>query len=168
VEDMGFLVVLVLIMIALAQWTTNIGANILPPAFIFANVGAPVVSFKMGCLICGVLGLLIQPWKFADQLVTVFSIISALLGAVAGIMICDYYIIRKRKIDLEALYDPNSYYKYWKGYNPAAYIAFIVGCILGLWWLEGSYFISIFSALFIYYIFMKVWVLKKYPQEGIE
>jgi len=164
----GFLVVLVLVAIALAQWTTNIGANILPPAFIFANVGAPVVTFKIGCIICGVVGLLLQPWKFASHLVNIFAIISALLGAVAGIMICDYYLIRKRKINIEALYDQHSYYSYWKGYNPAAYIAFVVGCILGMWWLEGSYFIAIAGALAVYYVLMKVWVLKKYPQEEVE
>jgi len=160
-------VVLVLIMIALAQWTTNIGANILPPAFIFANVGAPKISFKIGCIIAGVIGLLLQPWNLASQLVTVFAVISALLGSVAGTMICDYYILRRRKIDLKALYDPNGHYKYAKGFNPAGFIAFAVGCVLGMLWLDLSYFISIISSLVVYFILMKVWILKKYPQPEI-
>ncbi len=84
----------------------------------------------MGGYITGIIGILIFPWKLiADPEGYIFRWLiaySALLGALAGIMICDYYLIRKTKIELAELFNPKGIYKGW---NPPAWIAFFVSIL---------------------------------------
>ena len=127
--------VLALSMIALciATLATNLAANVVGPANDFAHLAPSRISFRMGGLITGVIGILIQPWRLvADPSGYIFTWLiaySALLGAVGGIMIADYYCIRRRVLDLPALYKPSGPYWYWNGFNPAALMALIAGIL---------------------------------------
>lgn len=118
-------VIISMVGLTVATLSTNIAANVVAPANGFANIAPKKISFKMGGYITGVIGILIFPWKLmADPSGYIFTWLiaySALLGAIAGIMICDYYIIRKTKLDLAALFKPDGPYKGW---NKPAWMAF--------------------------------------------
>lgn len=111
--------------LTIATLSTNIAANVVAPANGFANMAPQKISFKLGGYITGLLGIFIFPWKLiSDPEGYIFRWLiaySALLGAMAGIMICDYYVVRKTKIDVAELFNPKGAYKGW---NVAAWMAF--------------------------------------------
>ena len=108
------IVVLALIAVLIATLSTNLAANVVGPANGFSNLCPRKISFRSGALITAVIGVLIMPWRLMSDLseyIFVWLIgYSALLGPIAGIMICDYFIIRRTKINAEALYDPDGEY----------------------------------------------------------
>lgn len=116
--------------LTIATLSTNIAANVVAPANGFANIAPRKISFKMGGYITGVIGILIFPWKLiADPQGYIFKWLiaySALLGAMAGIMICDYYVVRKTVISVPELFNPEGNYKGW---NVPAWIAFVISII---------------------------------------
>jgi len=116
--------------LTIATLSTNIAANVVAPANGFSNIAPKKISFKMGGYITGIIGILIFPWKLiADPQGYIFRWLiaySALLGAMAGIMICDYYLIRKTKISVAELFNPNGPYKGW---NAPAWIAFVISIL---------------------------------------
>ena len=113
-----------------ARISTNIAANVVAPANGFANMAPAKIDFKLGGYITGVIGILIFPWKLiADPQGYIFRWLiaySALLGSLAGIMICDYYLVRKTKINVAGLFDPAGEYKGW---NAPAWIAFTISIL---------------------------------------
>lgn len=113
--------------LTIATLSTNIAANIVAPANSFANIAPRKISFKMGGYITGIIGILIFPWKLiADPEGYIFRWLiaySALLGSLAGIMICDYYLIRKTNFDLAELFKVKGKFKGW---NKPAWIAFTI------------------------------------------
>jgi NCS1 family nucleobase:cation symporter-1 len=121
-----FVVVISLLGLTIATLSTNIAANVVAPANAFTNVAPRIISFRMGGYITGLIGVMIFPWKLLSNLPDWLIAYSALLGALAGIMICDYYVIRKRKIEVEELFNPNGRYQGW---NTPAWIAFVVSLI---------------------------------------
>lgn len=124
----------------LATLTTNIAANVVAPANAIVNLAPRVISFTTGGLITALLGLCVMPWKlmassggFVNWLVGY----SALLGPVVGVVLADYYLVRKRQLDVDDLYsmDPGGRYWYQGGYNVAALLAVAAGvlpCLPGL------------------------------------
>ena len=119
--------------VALSTLATNIAANIVSPANDFANLNPQRISFKTGGYLTGVLGLLIFPWKLiADPSGFIFTWLvgySALLGPIGGIMIADYYLLRRRHLDVPDLYRYDGRYQYRGGYNYAAIGALIIGVL---------------------------------------
>jgi NCS1 family nucleobase:cation symporter-1 len=103
-----------LVALAVATLSTNIAANVVSPANDFANLAPRYISFRKGALIAAVIGILIQPWKlYADPKGYIFTWLigySALLGPIAGIMIADYFVFRRRKLNVAALYDARGEY----------------------------------------------------------
>lgn len=128
--DNPFVIAISMLGLTIATLSTNIAANVVAPANSFANIAPKKISFKMGGYITGVIGILIFPWKLiADPEGYIFRWLiaySALLGSLAGIMICDYYLIRKTKIELAELFNPKGIYKGW---NPPAWVAFFVSIL---------------------------------------
>jgi NCS1 family nucleobase:cation symporter-1 len=124
--------------LCLATLATNLAANVVGPANDFAHLAPRWISFKTGGLITGVLGILIQPWKLiADPSGYIFKWLvaySSLLGAVGGILIADYFVLRRTRLDLAGLYRKDGPYWYTEGFNPAALIALVLGiapCVPG-------------------------------------
>ncbi|MEO6671440.1 MAG: NCS1 family nucleobase:cation symporter-1 [Ferruginibacter sp.] len=119
--------------IIISTLATNIAANIVSPANDFSNLSPKRINFRMGGYITGVIGVLIFPWKLmADPNGYIFTWLiaySSLLGPVGGIMIVDYFFIRKKELNLDDLYDPNGSYKYTNGFNSAAIIALLAGIL---------------------------------------
>jgi NCS1 family nucleobase:cation symporter-1 len=127
--------VLILAMVALciATLATNIAANVVSPANDFAQLAPRWISFRTGGLITGFIGILIMPWKLvADPSGYIFTWLlgySGLLGPVGGIMIADYFVLRRRTLDVGGLYDPRGPYRYSGGWSVAAVAAFLAGAL---------------------------------------
>jgi NCS1 family nucleobase:cation symporter-1 len=124
--------------ICLATLATNLAANVVSPANDFAHLWPKVISFRTGGLITGVIGILIQPWKLvADPSGYIFTWLiaySSLLGAIGGVLIADYFLLRKTELDLSGLYRKEGPYWYWSGFNPIALVALAAGvapCVPG-------------------------------------
>jgi len=95
-----------------AQITSNTGQNLLPPGHVLVNLFPRKITFPVAVTTAGVVGLLIQPWNFAEIIPIVQLVITAGLGPVVGIMIADYYLVRGREVNVRALYDANGQYTY--------------------------------------------------------
>jgi NCS1 family nucleobase:cation symporter-1 len=119
--------------LGLATLATNIAANVVGPANDFAHLAPRRISFRLGGLITGVIGILIQPWRllenasvYIDKWLIGYSL---LLGACGGVLIADYFVIRRCKLDLPGLYRRAGRYWYRAGFNPMAMVALLVGII---------------------------------------
>jgi NCS1 family nucleobase:cation symporter-1 len=126
-----FVVGFAMFSVVVATLAVNIAANVVSPANDFANALPKHISFKTGGLITGLLGIAMQPWRLlADPKGYIFTWLvgySGGLGSIAGVLIADYWIVRKRQLDLADLYLPGGRYGTW---NPAAVIATLAGCAL--------------------------------------
>ncbi len=128
-------VVLVVAMLALciATLATNIAANVVSPANDFAHLAPQHISFRTGGYITGVIGVLIMPWKLvADPSGYIFTWLvgySALLGPIAGILIADYFVLRRTHLDVEALYRADGEYRYTNGFSIAGLTALAVAVL---------------------------------------
>jgi len=130
--------VIALASLCIATLATNIAANVVSPANDFAHVWPRAITFRIGGLITGIVGIAMQPWKLlADPSGYIFTWLvgySSLLGAIGGILLVDYFFIRRAQLDLPALFRRGSQYWYTAGINPAAIIALVLGilpCIPG-------------------------------------
>jgi NCS1 family nucleobase:cation symporter-1 len=125
-----------LITILLATLTTNVAANVVSPSIDFSNLRPRLISFRTGGLITGVLGVLVMPWKLlSDYGSYIFGWLvgySALLGPVAGIMIADYFVVRRRNLAVDDLYVRDGEYEYSNGTNFRALISLGAGVIVAL------------------------------------
>jgi NCS1 family nucleobase:cation symporter-1 len=127
------MVTFAMIGIIISTLATNIAANIVSPANDFSNLSPKKINFKLGGYITGIIGLLIFPWKlYADPTGYIFTWLiaySSLLGPVGGIMIADYYFIRKKELVVDELYSHTGRYGFSNGFNGAAIIALIIGVL---------------------------------------
>jgi NCS1 family nucleobase:cation symporter-1 len=131
--DSKLLVSIAMIAVALSTLATNIAANIVSPANDFANLSPSKINFKTGGYITGVIGILIFPWKLiADPSGYIFTWLvgySGLLGPIGGIMIADYYFIRRQQLNVTALYQRVGIYTFNGGFNRFAVVALLLGII---------------------------------------
>ena len=127
----GWSVVTSLFVLAVATLTTNLAANVVAPANGFSNISPKYISFKMGGYITAGLGIAMFPWKLlesaGDYIFTWLIGYSALLGPIAGIIIIDYFFLRKTEIHVEELFRKKGRYYYWKGWNVVALVALVLG-----------------------------------------
>jgi NCS1 family nucleobase:cation symporter-1 len=104
-----------------AQLTTNMAANVVSPSNDFSNLNPRKISYVKGGLITAIIGVVMMPWKImssmGDYIFTSLIGYSGLMGAIAGILICDYWVLRKQKLDTRALFDPKGLYSYVNGIN---------------------------------------------------
>lgn len=128
-----WLVTAAMLAVAISTLATNIAANIVSPANDFANLAPSRISFRTGGLITGVIGILILPWKLiADPGGYIFTWLvgySSLLGPVGGILIVDYYFIRRQQLSLAGLYESDGAYAYTGGWNRRAVLSLLLGIL---------------------------------------
>jgi NCS1 family nucleobase:cation symporter-1 len=128
-----WLVSFAMLAVAVSTLATNIAANIVSPANDFANLNPRKIDFRKGGYITGIIGILIFPWKLiADPQGYIFKWLiaySSLLGPIGGIMIADYFLVRKRELVATDLYRGSGQYWYQGGFNPHALIALGMGIL---------------------------------------
>lgn len=168
VTENPIVLTLLLIMIVMAQWSTNAVCNLMPSGVCIVALFRSKIPYWLGVCICGLIGSIIQPWVLVDHIGIFLTITGSLWSTMYGMTIVDFFIIRKRKINVPDLYkDDGGQYAYAGGFNPAGLIAFVIG--LGACMLFSSIaFIagSVVSGIS-YYLMMKFWILKKYPQKEL-
>lgn len=130
--DSVVLVGFALFALTVATLTTNIAANVVSPANDFSNLWPRRISFKVGGIITAVIGVVILPWRlYRDLGHYIFTWLigySALLGSIAGVMLADYYLIRRTRLDVDDLYRTNGRYAFGgSGFNWRALVAMGLG-----------------------------------------
>jgi NCS1 family nucleobase:cation symporter-1 len=158
-----------LVALLIATLNTNVAANVVSPSNDFSNLQPSLISFRTGGLITGVVGILMMPWKLLSTFSAyIFGWLvgcSALLGPIAGIMICDYYVVRKRQLILQDLYRRGGAYEYRKGFNHSAIFALAAGiavALLGLaspalhWLYDYAWFVGFVVAGGVYSLLMRL------------
>jgi NCS1 family nucleobase:cation symporter-1 len=174
-----FVLVIAMVALCIATLATNIAANVVSPANDFAHVAPRYISFRTGGLITAIIGMLIMPWKLlADPSGYIFTWLvgySALLGPIGGILIADYFVLRRRKLNLAALYDPSGEYRYQNGFSISAMIALVLSILPNLpgflvtvhWWPKDwatpTFFVKLydyawfagFALAFVVYLLLK-------------
>ena len=122
--------------LCLATLATNIAANVVSPANDFAQLAPRRITFRLGGLITGLIGILMMPWKLvADPSGYIFTWLigySALLGPIGGIMIADYFVYRKKILNVPALYSADGEYRYANGTSWVAVTALLAGALPSL------------------------------------
>ncbi|REJ77841.1 MAG: nitrate reductase [Acidobacteria bacterium] len=128
--DSALIILFSMLVIFVAQLTTNMAANVVSPSNDFSNLNPKRISYVTGGIITAVIGILMMPWELMSSLGSyIFTWLigySGLMGAIGGILICDYWLIRKQKLDLAGLFDPKGEYSYKGGVNFAAVAALVL------------------------------------------
>ncbi len=175
-----WLALFVLFAFALAMFVVNVFANSVAPGYDIANTYSKHLSWFRGIVIGIAISAALGTWTFYAS--GAYSFIynwllayGALLGAVEGIIVFDYAVIRRFKFEPADVYLSRGKFRYWKGFNPAALIAFALGTIITYashWGLvvnpitqtlyAGSWISAFFITGFTYLILMKFWVIPRY------
>ena len=117
--------------LSMATLSTNLAANVVSPANALVNLSPRRISFRLGSLITALIGALILPWKLiessAGYIFTWLVGYSALLGPIGGILLVDYYVIRRTELDIDGLFRHDGPYGYRGGYNTIALVALAAG-----------------------------------------
>jgi NCS1 family nucleobase:cation symporter-1 len=125
-----------LIALLIATLNTNVAANVVSPSNDFSNLNPRLISFRTGGLITGVIGVLMMPWKlltdFSSYIFGWLVGYSGLLGPIAGVMIVDYFVVRRSRLRVDDLYRRNGAYEYDNGVNMRAIVALVVGIAVAL------------------------------------
>ena len=156
-----------LVALLIATLNVNIGANVVGPSNDISNLWPSRISFRTGGLITGFIGLLMCPWywlaTFGNYIFGWLVGYSGLLGPVAGIMVTDYFLVRKTQLDSYSLYRRGGIYEYVGGFNPAAIVALVVGIAAALvgkvvpslaYLYDYAWFIGFFLSGALYFVMM--------------
>jgi len=125
-----------LVALLVATLNTNVAANVVSPSNDFSNLNPRLISFRTGGLITGVIGICMMPWRLlSDFSAYIFGWLvgySGLLGPIAGVMIADYFLVRKANLQLDDLYRRGGVYEYHNGVNKNAVFALVAGAGVAL------------------------------------
>ncbi|GLY93567.1 NCS1 family nucleobase:cation symporter-1 [Actinoplanes sp. NBRC 103695] len=135
--DSTFAIVLGALTFTIATIGINIVANFISPAFDFSNVSPQRISWRAGGMIAAVGSVLITPWNLynnPDVIHYTLETLGAFIGPLFGVLIADFYLIRKQQVDVDDMFTMSPQGRYWykKGYNPAAVLATAVGAVIAM------------------------------------
>jgi NCS1 family nucleobase:cation symporter-1 len=134
--DNPLVVIFALFTLAVATLSVNVAANIVSPSYDFSNVIPKLISFRTGGLITGVLGIVIQPWNLLTNpnvyIFTWLNFYGGALGAIAGVLIADYWFMRNTELKLGDLYRADGQYRYSAGFNWRGLVSLLVGGVLAV------------------------------------
>src|SRR5229473_979228 len=126
-----FAVVIAMLALLMATLNVNVAANVVSPANDFSNISPRRISFRTGGLITCLVGIAMQPWKlmanYGNYMFGWLVGYSGFLGPIAGVLICDYFVVRKKFLIVEDLYQRNGQYEYSRGFNWTAVAALAAG-----------------------------------------
>ncbi|MEO8411379.1 MAG: NCS1 family transporter, partial [Propionivibrio sp.] len=148
------LLIATLLFITFAQVTTNVLNNVVPPTYVLMDVFK--LSFRKSAALVGLLAFGTFPWELvkdesAAGLQVFVQTYSAFLGPIFAVFVVDYYIIRRRTLNLAKLYDENGPYR---GVNWAAIIASLIGAAVALSFSTVSWYASLIPAGLVYWLLM--------------
>lgn len=128
--DSVAVILFAMVIIFLAQLSTNMAANVVSPSNDFSNLNPKRISYVTGGLITAVIGILMMPWQLMSSMgAYIFTWLigySGLMGAIGGILICDYWILRRRHLQLDHLFRTDGIYSYHGGVNWRALAALVI------------------------------------------
>ncbi|WP_448949974.1 NCS1 family nucleobase:cation symporter-1 [Labrys neptuniae] len=162
--DSWFLALLAALTFAVATLGINVVANFVSPAFDFANVFPRVINFKRGGYIAALIALVLYPFAPWEGSAAGFvGVIGSTMGPILGVMLVDYYLIRKGEIDVEALYREDGEFRFQGGWHANALIAAGIGILfssvlpnltnwLPSWWGIYGWFFGVAIAGVLYYV----------------
>lgn len=157
-----------LLMVIMAQWSTNNTANLLPGAISIVDLTKSKIKYPLAVGIIAVLGFVLQPWVILDRIDVFLSVLGSIWATFIGITLADYYLIRRRRLNVPEIYEEeNSQFGYAKGWNLAGVIAILASFVACYFFSEYSVFVACGVSLVLYYILAKFWFFKKYPQKEI-
>jgi NCS1 family nucleobase:cation symporter-1 len=158
-----------LIALLVATLNTNVAANVVSPSNDFSNLNPRLISFRTGGLITGVVGVLMMPWKLLGSYSSyIFGWLvgySGLLGPIAGVMIADYFVVRKRTLQVDDLYRRGGSYEYRSGWNFRAVLALVAGVFVALaglvvpsvhWLYDYAWFVGFAVSAILYCLLMSM------------
>jgi NCS1 family nucleobase:cation symporter-1 len=121
------------LVVLLAQLTTNMAANVVSPANDFSSLAPRRISYVTGGLMTAVIGIVMLPWKlYADAAAYIFTWLigySSLMGAIGGILIADYWVLRRRELSPVDLFKLDGRYTYSGGFNSRAIFALVLAVL---------------------------------------
>jgi nucleobase:cation symporter-1, NCS1 family len=163
-----FAVILAMIALLMATLNVNVAANVVSPANDFSNLSPRHISFRLGGLITCFVGVAMQPWKLmANYGSYIFGWLvgySGFLGPIAGVMICDYFVVRKKVLLVQDLYQRDGLYEYRRGFNWQAVISLFAGAgvaFIGLFvpqlrvLYNYAWFVGFFVSFVVYFALMQ-------------
>lgn len=131
-----FVILVSLVCVVIATLAVNVAANTVGPAYDFSNAFPRLISFRVGGVITGLIGIAIQPWRLlssADLFIHGWlGVTGAVLGGVAGVMVADYWILRRRRLRIEDLYLRGGLYEFARGFNWRAIATLGVATVLAV------------------------------------
>jgi nucleobase:cation symporter-1, NCS1 family len=131
--DSPFLVTFAMLAVIISTLATNIAANIVSPANDFSHLAPAYIDFKRGGYITGIVGALTQPWKLvadpSGYIYTWLIAYSGLLGPIGGILIVDYFLVRRQRLEVPELYSREGRYWFQGGFNVVAILALVLGIL---------------------------------------
>jgi NCS1 nucleoside transporter family len=131
--DSALVILFAMIVIFVAQLTTNMAANVVSPSNDFSNLNPKMISYVTGGLITAVIGILMMPWQLLSSMgAYIFTWLigySGLMGTIGGIMICDYFLLRGKRLELVELFKTDGIYSYSNGFNRRAIVALIIAVL---------------------------------------
>lgn len=125
----GFTIIIALFALIVATLTTNLAANVVAPAHGFANLAPSRISLKMGGYITAAIGIAMFPWLLINHIVGWLVAYSALLGPIAGVMLADYYLLRRERLNVGDLFRRGGIYEGAGGINWAGIGALVIGIL---------------------------------------
>jgi NCS1 family nucleobase:cation symporter-1 len=134
--DNPIALIIMLAALTLATLTTNVAANVVSPSYDFSNAWPRRISFRTGGIITGVIGILIMPWNLlATPEAYIFTWLGTYGGAtgpIAGVLIADYWWVRRKQLKLADLYRADGVYRYAKGWNWIAVVSLLIGIVIAI------------------------------------
>ncbi|HXE23062.1 MAG TPA: NCS1 family nucleobase:cation symporter-1 [Rhodoferax sp.] len=126
-------VLIALIILLIDTVSVNLAANLVGPAYDFSSLAPKRISYRVGGYITAFIAIVMMPWKVLEStqgyIFTWLIGYSALLGPIAGILIVDYFLVRKTELDVDQLYRDDGQYSYGNGWNYAAIVAFVIAVL---------------------------------------
>src|SRR5438552_730433 len=162
--DSWFLALLAAVTFAVATLGINVVANFVSPAFDFSNVFPKYIDFKKGGYIAALIALVLYPFApWEGNAASFVGAIGATMGPIFGVMMVDYYLIRKGILNVDALYQENGEYRFQEGWHVSAFVAAGIGALfssilpnftnlLPPWWGVYGWFFGVGIAGAIYFL----------------
>src|ERR1700676_4718277 len=124
-------VVIAMLALLMATLNVNVAANVVSTANDFSNLYPRRISFRTGGLITCLVGIAMQPWKLMANYGSYIFVwlvgYSGFLGPIAGVLICDYFLVRKKNLSTQDLYQRGGLYEYSRGINWQAIVSLAAG-----------------------------------------